>query len=41
MNPRRLLKNSFVSLVKKVPDARRAKNPRAEAYVNSTLEREG
>ena len=37
----RVLKNSVPSLVKKVPDARRARNPRAEAYLSSTLERAG
>jgi hypothetical protein len=34
-----LLKAFSWSLIKKVPDARRAKNPRAEAYSDSTLER--
>jgi hypothetical protein len=30
---KRVLKNALSSLIKKVPDARRARNPRAEAYL--------
>jgi hypothetical protein len=37
----RQLKDSVPSLVKKVRGARRARDPRAEAYLESTLERVG
>ena len=36
----RLLKNSDFRLLKKISEARRAKNRRAEAYLAGTLERE-
>ena len=36
-----VLKNYFYRLVKKIPDARRARNRRAEAYMRGTLERGG
>jgi hypothetical protein len=35
----RLLKNSVCKLLKKISEARRAKDRRAEAYLGSTLER--
>ena len=36
---RRVLKNPVFRLHKKISEARRAKNRRAEAYLTSTLER--
>jgi hypothetical protein len=38
---KRVLKNFLLSLVKKVSDARPARNRRAQAYLNSTSERGG